>query len=104
MPLPHHPESLAHPKGALLHPTQLYEAASWFVLFWILLAYQRRKDRRPGEIFFAFGVVYGIVRFLLEYLRGDPGHLGPLTTAQMTNLPLILICLILWIHRRMSKA
>jgi phosphatidylglycerol:prolipoprotein diacylglycerol transferase len=94
------PESLAHPKGIPLHPTQLYEAASWLVLFLILRAYQRRKDRRPGEIFFAFGVVYGTVRFL----RSDPGHLGPLTTAQMTNLPLIIICLTLWIHRRVSKA
>ncbi len=94
------PESLANPKGVPLHPTQLYEAGSWFLLFLILLFFQRRTSRRPGEVFFLFGILYGIGRFFLEYFRADPGYLGWLTTAQTTNIPLVLLCAGLWIYRR----
>ncbi|MFH1018279.1 MAG: prolipoprotein diacylglyceryl transferase [Pseudomonadota bacterium] len=98
------PTSLADPKGLPLHPTQIYEAASWLLLFAVLSLFQRRSSRRPGEVFFLFGISYGIVRFFLEFLRADPGYLGPLTTAQMTNIPLVLLCAALWIHRRRASA
>ncbi len=58
------------PVGIPLHPTQLYEAGAVFLLLigWLLL---RRFSLRPGvlSIYYLFG--YGLVRFLVEFLRQD---------------------------------
>jgi len=59
--------------GKPLEPTQLFESAvelaNFFFLMWLL---KRRKF--DGQVFGAFMFIYGIARFLLEYLRDDPGR------------------------------
>lgn len=52
------------------HPTQLYMAAGLILVFGVLL----RKSRRPswnGATVCGYLLLYGILRFLVEYLRGD---------------------------------
>jgi phosphatidylglycerol---prolipoprotein diacylglyceryl transferase len=56
-----------------VHPTQIYAAAFGFVLFVVLLRRLRRPRRFDGELFCLFLFCYGLWRFLLFYLRGDPG-------------------------------
>ena len=94
-------------------PIQLYEAAGNFVIFLILLftqKYNRRKMSGLGKYF----VIYGTMRFVLEFFRGDEvrGIWGPFSTSQWISLILIPIgiyCFIAkdennWFCKRLNKA
>ena len=54
-----------------VHPTQLYEAVALAALLVALLRLFERR-RFAGEVFGAFVMTYGALRFLLETLRDDP--------------------------------
>jgi phosphatidylglycerol---prolipoprotein diacylglyceryl transferase len=94
-----HPQTLAEPRGIPLHPTQLYEGAAWLLLFFILYKYQL-KNPKTGVVFALFALSYGVVRFILEYFRADPGHISGLTTAQFFNIPLVIAAIALLLARR----
>ena len=89
-----------------VHPTQLYEAAanlafcaalSWF--------YPRRKF--DGQVFWIYAILYAVMRFSIEFIRGDnprqwPGHL---TNSQVTALLwLVAAAIFLWRLPRTRKA
>ncbi len=63
------PHSLA-PLGIPLHPTQLYESAGEFVIFLILILLRKRQAFR-GELFWTYVMLYSILRFFVEFFRGD---------------------------------
>ncbi|MBW2993566.1 prolipoprotein diacylglyceryl transferase, partial [Candidatus Woesearchaeota archaeon] len=48
------------------HPSQLYESAKNFIVFFVLLALNK-KQRKPGFIFWHFILLYGIGRFLTDF-------------------------------------
>lgn len=53
-----------------LHPAQLYTGAGLIVVFLILrIALQRRQ--RPGVVVSGYLVAYGVLRFTVEFVRGD---------------------------------
>lgn len=56
------------PMGIPLHPTQLYESFSEFLICGILFLFARR-GHRDGAILGGYFALYGIVRFLVEFLR-----------------------------------
>jgi phosphatidylglycerol---prolipoprotein diacylglyceryl transferase len=56
--------------GLGVHPSPLFESASMFITAWGL-AQLYKHQRFDGQTTWAFFVVYGIVRFVLEYTRGD---------------------------------
>ncbi len=63
------PRSLA-PLGVPLYPTQLMEAGGELVNFLVLFAlYPRRKY--DGQIFWLYPVLYSVLRFAVEFFRGD---------------------------------
>jgi phosphatidylglycerol:prolipoprotein diacylglycerol transferase len=64
------PDSLAR-LNVPLHPTQLYDAANGFVLFFFLTWMEKRKTFE-GQIFWLFLFLYSITRFFIEIFRGDP--------------------------------
>jgi phosphatidylglycerol---prolipoprotein diacylglyceryl transferase len=67
-----------------LHPTQLYESFIMLAVFGVLFYLHRRK-KFDGQVLIAYGIIYAIVRFSIEFLRDDPrGDLFGLTT--MTGL------------------
>ncbi len=71
------------PDGAdlYLHPTQAYESIAMLVVFGILILIHRKK-RFDGQVLIAYGIIYSIVRFTIEFVRDDPrGDLFGLTTA-----------------------
>lgn len=76
--------------GIRRHPTQLYESAGIFALFFFLKAMERRNPP-PGKVLFTMFVWYGTLRFLLEFIREDarPGPLG-LSIAQWISLVMIV--------------
>ena len=63
------PRSLA-PGNVTLHPTQIYLSLNAFFIFTILIWIRKRK-KFEGQIFWSYGVLYSIGRFLIEYFRGD---------------------------------
>jgi prolipoprotein diacylglyceryltransferase len=58
------------PETLGLHPTQLYESVSTFLIFLLLNAYYPFR-RRPGEVMILFMLCYAVHRFINEMLRND---------------------------------
>ena len=74
-------------------PTQLFEAAGLFLLFLGLKSLQRPSVlSRPGRVLGAYLISYGVLRFLLEPLRGDqPIWWAGLTLQQLISIGMIII-------------
>jgi phosphatidylglycerol:prolipoprotein diacylglycerol transferase len=71
-----------------LHPTQLYEAAGAFIIFLFLMLRLPRKSM-PGQIILLYLGLYSILRFVVEFFRGDERSYvlyGLLSTSQMIAL------------------
>jgi len=83
---------------APIHPTQIYESLNGLVLAGILFWLLKRKPFHGIVIAFFFAW-YGVVRFLFEFLRGDPkrGYFGPLSTSQWLSLVAIAAASFLFI-------
>lgn len=63
-----------------LHPTQLYESFTMLIVFG-LLVYLHRHKKFDGQVLIAYGIIYSIFRFMIEFVRDDPrGDLFGLTT------------------------
>lgn len=60
--------------GRTLHPTQLYESLLDLLNF-VALVFLFRRKTFDGQVFALYLVNYGIIRFMLEYLRGDVHYL-----------------------------
>ncbi|HEU5022344.1 MAG TPA: prolipoprotein diacylglyceryl transferase [Bryobacteraceae bacterium] len=56
------------PLGVPLHPTQLYEAFAEGIICLILIA-QLRRSHRTGQVIGMYLLLYGMVRFAVEFLR-----------------------------------
>lgn len=63
------PHSLA-PLGVSLYPTQLMESGGELIIFGLLLALRRYK-RFDGQIFGLYLLLYAVLRFVIEFFRGD---------------------------------
>ena len=98
------------PVGVHLHPTQLYESAACVVIFLLLLRLHRRK-RFDGEVIAAYAVLYGLTRFLIEFVRDDPRGdimglttLTGLSTSQLISLLVVVGGLVfLFLRRRRAN-
>jgi phosphatidylglycerol:prolipoprotein diacylglycerol transferase len=83
-------------QGQVLHASQLYEAIlEGFVLFAILWWYSA-KARPYMAVSGLFLLLYGIFRFLIEFVRVPDAHIGYLaadwvTMGQVLSAPMILI-------------
>ena len=55
----------------ILHPTQLYESITMFIVFG-LLVYLHKKKKFDGQVLIAYGIIYSIFRFIVEFVRDDP--------------------------------
>jgi phosphatidylglycerol:prolipoprotein diacylglycerol transferase len=87
------------PLNEALQPTQLFESAvelaNFFLLMWML-----KRKKFDGQVFGAYLVLYGVARFFLEFLRGDPGRgvvLGGLMSGtQLIAIGLVVIGGLIW--------
>jgi len=80
------------PLNVRLEPTQLIEAAAEFINFVFLMWLLKRK-KFDGQVFATFMMLYGVERFLIEFLRGDEGR-GVVFGGLMSGTQLIAICLV----------
>ena len=95
------------PLGVPLHPTQLYESLAEAVIFGILF-WRFGKPHRPGSILSLYLALYGITRFLVEFVRfHDPQSnplTGPFTTEQWLSLSLVALGAGVWLWARRNVA
>ena len=81
------------------HPSQLYEAMlEGLVIFVVLLALSRRRPPRPqGTFLGVFLALYGVFRFVVEFVRLPDKQVGYLlgtdwlTMGQVLSVPLVII-------------
>ncbi|PQV62691.1 Prolipoprotein diacylglyceryl transferase [Abditibacterium utsteinense] len=77
------------------HPSQLYEAASHFMLWAILLfLIKRRGDwarQKAGRLSLVFLSFYGFARFFTDFFRTDETYFGPFSSGQWASLAVGLI-------------
>ncbi len=59
--------------NTFVHPTQIYEAILNLINFLFLLLIWRRK-KFDGQILSLYLINYGIIRFIVEFLRNDGGR------------------------------
>ena len=71
--------------GASLHPVQLYEAFFNIILCGIMI-YLVRKVRYRGVPMGAYFIGYGVMRFIIEFFRGDNAKMLGLTIAQYIGI------------------
>jgi phosphatidylglycerol---prolipoprotein diacylglyceryl transferase len=104
------------PLHVRLHPTQLYESAVEFFLFFVLTWLLSRRDGaaqnhgvvrlqlHDGEIMGVWLFFYGLARFFVEFYRDDPGRGsafgGLLTVTQLLAMGMVIAGGLLWIQRR----
>ncbi len=87
-----------------LHPTQLYESAAAFLIFFFLVR-QSQRNRFEGQVFSLMLILLAAARFVVEIFRGDAvrGFViqGWLSVPQVVSLLLILAGtgLLLWLKR-----
>jgi len=81
------------PLNKSLYPTQLIEAGAEFANF-VFLMWLLKHKKFDGQVWAAFMILYGIERYFIEFLRGDPGR-GSVFGGIMTGTQLISICLVL---------
>jgi phosphatidylglycerol:prolipoprotein diacylglycerol transferase len=83
-------------------PTELMESVGNLLIF-LALMWTWRRRRFAGQIFLVYLTLYSVVRFLLEFLRGDSdrGFVGPLSTSQILGLLALVAVMALW--RRLSR-
>ena len=78
-------------------PTQLFEAAALLALFALLMYVWRRQaritNREPrGAILGLYLCGYAVIRFGIEYLRGDPrAAVGPFSISQAISIGMIAV-------------
>lgn len=63
-----------YPVGTLFHPTFLYEQILNIVAFIVLIKLDKKKTLASGQIFSLYMIFYGIIRFLLEFVRIDKAY------------------------------
>ncbi|WP_226642139.1 prolipoprotein diacylglyceryl transferase [Microbulbifer variabilis] len=100
MVFPKDPELLAR------HPSQLYQAFLEGLVLFAVLWWFSSKPRPRLAVGGMFVLLYGIFRFLVEFVREPDGHIGFdlfgwMTRGQLLSLPMIIagITLLVWSYR-----
>jgi len=93
------PHSLA-PLGVPLVPTQLLESGGEFLVFGLLLLVRRGK-KFDGQVFWFYPLFYAILRFIIEFYRGDAVRGlyfgGIISTSQIIAIGMVFLSLfMLW--------
>jgi phosphatidylglycerol:prolipoprotein diacylglycerol transferase len=95
------------PLSEPLHPTQLYESLGELVIF-ALLYLGFLRPHRDGSVVSLYLVLYGLLRFLVEFVRFHDQQSNPLTgpfsTEQWISLALVAAGLCYWIFARNRQA
>ncbi|MBC7293544.1 MAG: prolipoprotein diacylglyceryl transferase, partial [Thermoleophilia bacterium] len=79
------------PTTVKVHPTQLYESFASLVIFALLIWVISPRLKREGSLMFAYLILAGVERFLVEFIRTNkPVALG-LTQQQWISIALFVV-------------
>ena len=89
--------SLQAPNGVKLIPTQLISSAGDFLICALLLFYAGKKPK-TGRVAAMYMLLYGVGRFLVEFLRNDyRGSIGILSTSQAISIGIVAIGAVMYV-------
>lgn len=98
-------ELVGTPLGIPLQPVQLYESLCCLLLFFYLLWVLRHK-RFMGQAILTYALAYAVIRFFLEFARGDVdrGFVfgGLLSTSQLIAVIVVAVGLPVYLWKRKS--
>ena len=83
--------------GVPLHPTQLYESLAnvgiWGFLLFGLLPKVKSRRLAAGTVFFSYGILYGLARFVIEFFRYDDrgASVYPFSISQWLSLAAVAL-------------
>jgi phosphatidylglycerol:prolipoprotein diacylglycerol transferase len=100
------PQARFTPLNIPLHPVQLYDAGTQFVLCAALLLAARTR-RFPGQMFWTYLLVYSMARCVIEFYRGDPrGMIVGIALPQLVFAVIVpvSIVMLLRLHRQHSSS
>lgn len=91
------------PADTRFHPSFLYESLWNLLVVGVLLYVARRFENRllPGDLLLAYGILYPVGRFLVEFQRPDAWTISGIATAQIIAVVSIVVCagLLFYRHR-----
>jgi phosphatidylglycerol---prolipoprotein diacylglyceryl transferase len=96
------PWGMSFPKGlppttVRVHPTQLYESAASLVIFALIVWVIAPRFKREGPLMFAYLLLAGVERFLVEFIRTNEAVALGLTQQQWISVALFVIGIVgLW--------
>lgn len=93
---------MPYPPGVKVHPTQLYELIQSLFVFAILWTL-RKRNYRPGTIFYLYLVLAGSMRFIVEFWRANPIVGFGMTEYQWISLALVILGIGVLCFRRKPK-
>jgi len=85
------------------HPLFAYESllslANMFLLMWVTRNYE--QNRKRGDVFLVYLIVYPLVRFSLDFLRLDASEIGGININQtfMAVVAVLAAATLIWRHR-----
>jgi phosphatidylglycerol:prolipoprotein diacylglycerol transferase len=90
------------PEGLYRHPSQLYQAFLEGLVLFIILFWFSRKPRPRAAVSALFLILYGLFRFIVEFVRTPDAHIGFdmfgwMTRGQVLSLPMILLGLVIFV-------
>lgn len=108
------PLSIVFPENELIEglsgvprfPMQLVEAWYNLILFIVLFTLVKKRKLKNGRVFGLYLICYSVMRFILEFFRGDAirGHFNALSTSQWISLILLPIgCYILFVKNNIFE-
>ena len=85
--------------GLYHHPTFLYESIGCLVIFIILIIVKKYIRLKNGFVFSIYLILYGLLRFTIEYYRTDSLMLFNIKIAQLISLIMVLTGLLVIIFK-----
>ena len=91
------------------HPSQLYEAFFEGVVLFVILRHYNKKNYSKNNFGFItslFLILYGIFRFLIEFLREPDAHIGlifnSITMGQLLSIPLVILGVVFFLKKHLK--
>ncbi|HMI77104.1 MAG TPA: prolipoprotein diacylglyceryl transferase [Buchnera sp. (in: enterobacteria)] len=88
------------------HPSQIYESFLEGVILFIILYLISKILKKPGDLSATFLIVYGLLRFIIEFFREPDPQIGLfqhiISMGQILSTPMIIIGMSIIIYNRIN--
>lgn len=88
---PAHSYLLRECPAATLHPAMLYELIGNLIIFGLIWWWLKKRDYKDGFVISFYFIAYSLLRFAVEFFRGDALMVGEVRVAQAISVLIIAI-------------